>query len=564
MRAFPFGSRRFLCQLALLTAVVWVGTSAADCQVLYGTITGNVTDSTGAVVPGATVKATDTATGFSRTAQTNSEGIYFLEALQPGTYEVKVTTPNFSDFAEVGISVKANEVTRLNPQLAVRGVSQQVVVTDTAEALQTDKADVNYDIAPVQLQQIPTSSSEGRNFQALYKFVPGFTPPAEQNSSAGNPERAQGVNANGISWVTNSTRVDGATVSYPWLPYLIGYIPPQDAIASVNIVTNSFTAEQGTAGGSVINVSIKSGTNQFHGSVWEYNSIRQYDARNFFNVQKFPKNIYNEYGAAVGGPIVKNKLFFFADWDRTTRRQAISGTQSIPTSQTVTGNFQGLTAPGTSTQVQIYDPRTGNPDGTGRLTFAQEYGTMAIPSSRIDPASAKMLSLLPAVNNCATNPCTNPINDFFGSGTFAYTLDKVDAKITYAPNERNSAFGRYSIAPSDISDPPTLGAAGGGTYDGGQQGNATGRIQNVGLGFVHTFTPNLLLDMNAGYGRQRLGAQAPDITSNFGLNVLNIPGTNGPNALQGGQPAFYLGGTAAAGFGSGGGTSTGTYTTLGI
>lgn len=544
--------------LASLLLVV----STARSQVLYGTITGNVSDSSGAVVVGAEVQAVNTATGFSRTVQTNTDGIYTLDAMQPGSYEVRIISSSFSDYKAAGVTVSPNQVTRVNAQLAPKGVSQQVVVTDTAQSLQTDKADVNYEIAPVQLAQIPTTSTQGRNFQALYKFVPGMTPPAEQNSQAANPERAQGVNANGVSWVTNSTRVDGSTVSYPWLPYLIGYIPPQDAIASVNVVTNSFTAEQGTAGGSVINVTIKSGTNQFHGSAWEYNSIQQFNARSFFTTLPSPKNIYNEYGVAVGGPIIKNKLFFFADWDRTTRRETISGNQTIPTPQTVAGNFEGLTVPGTSTQVQIYDPATGNPDGTGRMTFAQEYGTMAIPASRIDPAAAKMLSLLPGVNNCAT-PCTNPINDFYGSGSFSYTLDKVDAKITYSPNERNSIFGRYSIAPSDILDPQALGAAGGGTYDGGQQGNATGRIQNVGLGVVHTFTPNLLLDMNAGFGRQRQGAQAPDIGSNFGLTTLNIPGTNGADPLQGGQPAFYLGGSAAAGFGSGGGSSSGNYSTLG-
>ncbi len=546
--------------IALL--LLFINASAGLSQVLYGTITGNVTDPSGAVVVGAKAEIVNPATGFNRTVTVNNDGIYMLEALQPGTYEVTVTATGFGPQKTTGVIVSPNQITRVNSQLSVTAGLQQVVVTDTAPALQTDKADVNYEIAPVIVSQIPTSSTEGRNFQSLYKFVPGVTPPSEQNSSAGNPERAQGINVNGVSWVTNSTRVDGATVSYPWLPYLIGYIPPQDAIDSVNVVTNSFTAEQGTAGGSVINVTIKTGTNQFHGSAWEYNSIQQFDARSFFNIKPSPKNIYNEYGAAVGGPIVKNRLFFFADWDRTTRRQAISGTESIPTPATVSGDFDGLAAPGTSTQVQIYDPATGNPDGTGRITFAQEYGSMAIPASRIDPAAAKMLALLPAVNNC-TNPCINPINDFFGSGTFAYTLDKIDAKVTYSPNEKNSMFGRYSIAPSDIADPPSLGAAGGGTFDGGQQGNATGRIQNVGLGFVHTFTPNLLLELNAGYGRQRLGAQAPDITSNFGLDTLQIPGTNGPSPLQGGQPGFFIGGTAAAGFGSGGGTSTGSYATLG-
>jgi Carboxypeptidase regulatory-like domain/TonB dependent receptor len=547
----------FLC-LALLPGI---GPSA-HTQVLYGTITGNVTDPSGAVVPNATVDAANTATGVHRSTVSNGSGIYTLEALEPGSHDVTISVSGFAPFKAVGVSVSPNQITRVDAKLTTGAVSQQVVVSAATPVLQTDKADVNYEISSVQLAQIPTTSSEGRNFQALYKFVPGMTPPQEQNSSAGNPMRAEGVNANGVSWVNNSTRIDGATVAYPWLPYLIAYIPPQDAIESVNIVTNSFTADQGTAGGSVINVTIKSGTNQFHGSAFEYNSINQYNARSFFNIQKRPKNIFNEYGGAVGGPIVKNKLFFFADWDRITRRQSISGTQSIPTSQTASGDFTGLTIPGTSNPVLIYDPATGKPDGSGRRTFAQEYGSMKIPASRIDAAAKQMLSLLPAVNNCSS-PCTNPINDYFGTGTAAYTLDKIDGKVTYNPNQSNSVFGRYSIAPSDISDPYTLGAAGGSTFDGGQPGNATGRIQSVGLGFTHTFSPTLLLDMNAGYGRQRIGAQAPDISSNYGLNTLQIPGTNGPDPLQGGIPGFIFAGSSSAGFGSGGGTSNGTYSSFG-
>ena len=553
--------------LALLLAA-----STAHSQVLYGTLTGNVTDVSGAVVPGAGVQAVNAGTGVSRSGTTNGSGIYVLDNLQPGSYDVTVTSPNFNGFKSEGVTVSPNEITRVNASLAVKGVSQEVTVTGAPPVLQTDKADVNYEISPVQLTQLPTTSSEGRSFQALYKFVPGMSPPSEQNSAAGNPERAQGVNTNGISWDVNSTRIDGATVSYPWLPYLIAYIPPQDAIQSVNIVTNSFTADQGTAGGAVINVTIKSGTNQFHGSAWEYNSTNLYDANSFFNIQKRPKNIFNEFGAAVGGPIVKDKLFFFADWDRITRRQSISGSQTIPTAQMASGDFTGLTVPGannTQVPVQIYDPKSGHinpatgiPDGTGRLTFAQEYGSMKIPASRIDPAAAKMLALFPAVNNCAS-PCTNPVNDYFGVGTAAYTLDKVDAKINYNPNENNSVFGRYSIAPDDISDPYTLGKAGGGTFDGGQAGNSTGRIQNVGLGFTHVFTPNLLLDMNAGYGRLRIGAQSPDETGNFGLDTLQIPGTNGPDPLQGGIPGFIFSGSSAAGFGSGGGSSSGTFSSFG-
>src|SRR5260370_14660801 len=231
---FPEASALFLLLLILSTTM-------AQAQVLYGTISGNVTDSSGAVVPGASVTALNTGTGFSRTVATNSEGIYLIQDLQPGTYKITVTAAGFGPYEVANVPVNPNQITRSDAGLRVGNSQQTIEVTSQAAALQTDKADVNTEINPVQLAELPTTSSYGRNFQSLYKLVPGFTPPAEQNSSGGNPMRAQASNANGVSWAANSTRVDGATVSYPWLPYLITYVPPQDAIQSVHEVNNSFS-----------------------------------------------------------------------------------------------------------------------------------------------------------------------------------------------------------------------------------------------------------------------------------------------------------------------------------
>src|SRR5262249_249796 len=155
---------------------------------------------------------------------------YLVQDLQQGVYSVRITAPSYSEMKIDGIRVEPNQIVRQNAQLSVGTVTTELVVTTAAPLLQTDRADVNSEINPVQLAERPTTSRYGRNFQSLYKFVPGFTPPAEQNSTGGNPMRAQASNANGVSWAANSTRVDGATVSYPWLPYLIAYVPPQDAI----------------------------------------------------------------------------------------------------------------------------------------------------------------------------------------------------------------------------------------------------------------------------------------------------------------------------------------------
>jgi len=560
----------FLGAGALILFVL--GTFNAAAQNLYGTLTGNVTDATGAAVPSASVLVTNISTGFQRTVATSGEGIYLLQDLQQGIYSLKISAPTYADTKIEGIRVDPNQITRQNAQLNVGTVSQEILVTDTAPVLQTDKADVNTEINPVQLAELPTTSSYGRNFQSLYKFVPGFTPPAEQNSTGGNPMRAQASNANGVSWSANSTRVDGATVSYPWLPYLIAYVPPQDAIQSVNVVTNSFTADQGTAGGASINVSIKSGTNKFHGTAFEYNSINQYNARNYYQsvttLPVRPKNIYNEFGGSIGGPILKDKLFFFFDIDRITRFQGTSGFQTIPTPQLINGDFTGYLSGGT--QAQIYDPATGSTqsistsggtvtaqNGANRRSFASAdpSGRMIIPASRISAAAKKMLSLLPAPNNCANNCYSSIANNYVGSAVSTYTMTKYDTKINYNPNDKNTIFGRYSIAPYTINDPPALGAANGSPFDGGNPGALEGRIQNVGLGFTHLFTQNLLLTMNAGYARQRIGGQGPDFGTNYGLDVLGIPGTNGSNIQQSGQPGFVFSAAAPTGFGGGSSSS---------
>ena len=371
----------------------------------------------------------------------------------------------------------------------------------------------------------------GRNFQQLYKLIPGASPPVELHSDAGNPQRSLGTNFNGVSRSNNNTRLDGATVSYPWLPHIMAYVPPAEAVETVNIVTNSFDAEQGMAGGAAVSVSIKSGTNEYHGSGQWFHTNSALRARNyFFAGTEIPKNIQNQFGGTFGGPIKKNKLFFFGNWERTARRQNASAFRTIPTEALRRGDFSG-------TGALIYDPNTGNADGTGRQLFPDNR----IPADRIDPAALKMLQLIPAPNLAAF-----PSN-YFATGTYEFDRDNMDFKVNYNPGSRGSIFARYSISPSDIFDPPSLGDAGGDALAGGQPGRAPGRIQSTAVGATYTLSEHVLIDANFGFTRQRLGAENVDIDTNYGLDVLNIPGTNGPDRLQGGYPRFVITGFSSIG-----------------
>jgi Carboxypeptidase regulatory-like domain/TonB dependent receptor len=523
-------------KLGVLLLAVCLGAMNAPAQVLYGSLTGNVTDAADAAVPGAKVEAVNVATGVAKQGTTDERGVYLFNDLQPGSYKLTISSSAFRTVVQSGVAIDANNLRRIDARLQVASVTESIVVEGSAVSLQTDRADINAQISKTQVTNLPLGA--GRNFQNLYKLIPGFTPPAELHSDAGNPQRAMGTNVNGASYSNNNTRIDGATVSYPWLPHIVAYVPPQDAIETVNVVTNSFDAEQGMAGGAAMNVTIKSGTNQLHGSLHEFHTNSAMRARNYFYYGgNLPKNILNQFGGTIGGAIKKNKLFFFADWERTVRRQNASAFRTLPNTALRAGDFSGF---GTN----IYDPATGAANGTERQLFPGQR----IPSSRIDFAAAKMLGLLTQPNYVGLNPASNIIqNNHFASGTYEFNRDNADFKVNYNPIEKMSLFARYSFSPSLIFDPPSLGAAGGDALNGGQPGRAPGLIQSAAIGGTYTVSPRILIDGNVGFTRLRLSAENVDLGKNYGSDDLNIPGTNGGDRLQGGYPRFNISGFSALG-----------------
>ncbi len=506
--------------------------TASNAQVLYGTLIGRVADQTGAVLAGVKVTVINKATGQVREVLTDADGAYAFRDLQVGVYDLKIAHSGFKAYLRAAVNVSLNNTVREDVSMEVGATSESVTVTTEAPILQTERADVSSQLDKAQITNLPIGA--GRNFQQLYKLIPGAAPPADAHSDAGNPQRSLVTNFNGVSYSNNNTRLDGATVSYPWLPHIVAYVPPQDAVETVNIVTNSFDAEQGMAGGAAVNVQIKSGTNEFHGSAHEFHTNSRLKARPYFYDQPgaLPKNIFNQLGGTFGGPIVKNKLFFFGSWERTMRRQNVSIFRTVPTVAMRQGDFRG-------TGALIYDPETGNADGSGRVLFPENR----IPDGLIDPIAAKMIALIPLPNRTTASPT----NNYLATGNYEFNRDNIDFKLNYNPTEKSTMFGRYSLSPSRIFDPPSLGAAGGDALAGGQPGNATGRVQSTAIGGTYTLTPSLLLDGNIGFTRQRLGAENIDIDQNYGLETLGIPGTNGPERFQGGYPRFTISGLSSIG-----------------
>src|SRR5712692_4711248 len=333
--------------------VLVVALSAAlpvAAQLLYGSLTGIVQDSAGAVVPGAAVKVRNTGTSQEFAAQTNDAGGYTFSNLVPGTYELTFSASGFRPVTRQGIVITVNTVRREDVGLEVGQVNESVTVQAGAIALQTDKTDLHSELSSKEVINMPLPHY--RNYQSLINLVPGATPGVLQNSIQAAPARALETNVNGVNRNNNSTRIDGALSVFLWLPHHTAYVPPAETIDTVNVSTNNFDAEQGMAGGAAITVVTKSGTNAIHGSAFAFKDNNVMRARNFFNTGAKPKNVDNVDGATVGGPMVKNKLFYFVGWEGNRERQGFSSLMTVATADQRRGDFSAYSA-------TIYDPATG-------------------------------------------------------------------------------------------------------------------------------------------------------------------------------------------------------------
>ncbi len=255
------GQSSMMAPLLILMLLAFVAPRVAYTQVLYGSLTGNVTDQKGATVPGAKIEVTNVNTGDIRSVSTDERGAYTLSDLQVGVYKITIAMSSFKTALKEDVRIEANKVHRYDAQLEVGDVNETVVVTAGQETtLQTDRGDVNVTQSGQQINNLPLFGSVGRNYQSMLQLIPGTsrgtgsfflnaTGNGEDNSAAGNPQRSISYNVNGVSRLQNNTKIDGSSVIYPWLPTNTVYVPPAESIQEVNIVTNAFDAEQGLAGG---------------------------------------------------------------------------------------------------------------------------------------------------------------------------------------------------------------------------------------------------------------------------------------------------------------------------
>ena len=364
-------------------------------QTLYGTIAGTVTDAQGAIIPGATVTITNENTGLAMSTVTDESGAYTIRNVAGGTYTLKASLQGFKEFVQTGIPLVVGNIVRVNGQLEVGALSESVTVKSEAVVLKTDKADVSVDLRPEDVINLPLN--QYRNYQTLLNLVPGATPPIVQNAQTDTPGRALTTNINGTNRNNNVTRIDGAASINVWLPHHAGYIAPVETIENVNISTNSFDAAQGMTGGAATAVQTKSGTNTIKGSAFFFRQQDELNARRgYFDPSKLDSSV-SIMGGTVGGPIRRNSLFYFGSWERNDERNSRFNTYTVPTARMRNGDFGEVLA--LNPAFRIYDPATGNPDGTGRSFFPDAV----IPANRISQISRNIQAQYPEPNNPGTN-----------------------------------------------------------------------------------------------------------------------------------------------------------------
>jgi hypothetical protein len=309
-----------------------------------------------------------------------------------------------------------------------------------------------------------------------------------------------------------------------------------EAIETVNVVTNSFDAEQGLAGGSAVNVQIKSGTNSFHGSAFEYHTDNALRARGFFlpTNQGKPKLVYNQFGGTIGGPIKKDKLFFFGDYEGTFERRLADRRLSVPTMAMRAGDLSASPTP-------LFDPFTGtaaNNDNDKRPMSKDLSG-------RINPISAKILSFLPAPNIPKADP-NDFVNNYYATGRYLFDRKSADTKINWNATSKLNIYGRFSAAHWDMNAPVAFGQMGQ-DLAGGNPGKGFGNTYSYTIAGNYLLTPHMIVDAHFGWTRMDSSVEQPGLDQNIGRDVLGIPGTNGTRRFEGGWPRFEVTGFATLG-----------------
>jgi hypothetical protein len=504
--------------IALVLAAAWLAPCPAAGQTLYGTIVGTVADPQKAALPGVAVTATNTGTGLKVETVTDESGNYTFRNLAPGTYDVTAALQGFKEHRRTGYAVGAGVVIRVDVSLELGQLAETVNVVGESTLLQTEKADLNTELTAKAVVNLPLN--QYRNYQSLLNLVPGATPTAMQNAEIDTPGRSLRTFVNGTQPNANTTRVDGAVSVNVWLPHHAMYIQSAESIDTVNISTNSFDADTGMAAGAAQTVITKSGTNQLRGSAFYFLNKDSFNSNSFYNSAfGLPKPVVKTqtFGGTVGGPIVKNKLFFFGSWERYDTKRPTTYTYSVPTAKMRAGDFSEVAA--AYPTFKLFNPFSG-PAGVGR----EQWTNNIIPSQYLSAIAQNAMKFFPAVNSNRDLNSNQILDDYTQIRNEYQRRDNIDLKINWQRTPTNMIWGKYGEMKNKGSgnnfylgfDNPSVGDT---------------RVILTTFGTTWTLGPTTVLDGNFGMSRQDQTVLPADFGTNYGIQ-LGIPGTNNPNDIR--------------------------------
>jgi hypothetical protein len=523
---------------------LWLATAplstSAWGQVESGKVVGTVHDATGGVLSGATVTVVNTGTNISHTLISDSGGQFVVTELQPGTYTASVEHDGFQKTVVAPFPINVTQVITLDVSLLVGQLLQVVTVEASEPLLESSTSSVGQVMTSGPITALPLN---GRDFVQLAYLTPGVNQgPAGivQQGSIPENERGNGaIQANGLTATNNNFLLDGFDNNEQQIGFEL-IQPSVDAVSEFKMQTSSFAADIGK-GGAVVNVALKSGTNRFHGSAFEFLRNSVFDAKNYFDSGSgsIPPFKQNQFGGTIGGPILKNRTFFFMDYQGTRINQSQTDISTVPNLSERTGNFSdlltGVLASNGYDTGQIYDPTTYNPATNQRTPYPGNI----IPSQDLDPAALNVAALYPAPNlpGAANNYLSNP--------ALTNNQDSFDIRVDHQLTAKDSLFATFSYGNVKETQPdPFPGLAGGGNFS----GNISDLARAAGISDVHMFAGNKINELKIGYMRYVVQA-IPFFANQDTSGQLGIPGIYDPTnpVATGGLPNFAISGLSNLG-----------------
>jgi Carboxypeptidase regulatory-like domain len=521
---------------ALFVAVVLLPiisvTPSAFAQAVYGSISGTIADASGSYVPGATVTITSVERKTSDTVVANESGVYVKERLLPGTYEVKAELSGFKSAVFPDVRVSVDTQTRLDIKLELGQVAESVTVAGFSPVLKTDRADVASTFDTRMINDLPLLD---KNFTKLLLLTPGTQQLVWQHAASENPQGSVQTMVNGQHFSGTGYQLDGTENRDPILGIIV-VNPNFDAIAESKITSQNYDAEFGQATAGVVSVQTKSGTNSFHGTGFEFYLSDALQARNPFSqaAGSIPETTRHRFGGSIGGPITRDRFFFFGDYQGLRSTDGGSRLLTVPTEAARTGD---LSAYG----VNIYDPATGPP------SQRQQFANNIIPSGRLSPQARAILDLIPKPNRPGSE--NNTRNNFVGAGSETFNNDTFDVRIDGRINDRLNAFGRYSMG-DYRRDGPTAFGQGGGQELVTLGGRSEVNNQSLAAGFDRSIGNNMTADFRFGFFRYKVAVLPFDYGTSPATQA-GIPGLNLDNTFTSGLFGGFVEGDRGFNFGSG-------------